>query len=55
MDDKNLRLEILKKYQREELPEYSTLHGAFFDVIPFSMDNKIRSLEELKEDGFLEK
>ena len=40
--------EIIAEYKKYELPAYTTLHGAFFDVIPFSMDAKIREIANLR-------
>ena len=37
---------IINKYLAADLPDYSTLHGAFFDVIVFSYDEKIREISE---------
>lgn len=35
-------------YKAYKLPEYCTLHGAFFDVIPFSPDKRIREVSDLR-------
>lgn len=35
-------------YNSYILPEYCTIHGAFFDVIPFSLDSKIREISLLR-------
>ena len=40
--------EIIQKYKMEALPSYCTLHGAFFDVIPFSMDRRIQEIANLR-------
>ena len=48
LDNKQLCEEITQKYLAEKLPEYCTLHGAFFDVIPFSPDKKIREISDLR-------
>lgn len=48
LDDEEKTKEIIKTYKNSILPEYCTLHGAFFDVIPFSMDAKIREVSELR-------
>lgn len=48
LDDASLCENIAKKYLAAELPEYCTLHGAFFDVIPFSPDQKIREVSGLR-------
>lgn len=39
---------LIGEYKRFELPEYLTSHGAFFDVIPFSPDEKIRAVSDLR-------
>lgn len=36
--------EIVSEYKKHELPEGSTLHGAFFDVTVFSSDPDIREI-----------
>ena len=48
LDDAALCEETARKYLAEKLPEYCTLHGAFFDVIPFSVDKKIREVSHLR-------
>lgn len=35
-------------YQREGLPKGSTMHGAFFDIVVFSQDLRIREISELR-------
>ncbi len=39
---------IIEKYKDSKLPEYCTLHGAFLDVIPTSMDEQVRKIGELR-------
>lgn len=39
---------LVESYKRFSLPETCTLHGAFFDVIPFSEDPKIREISLLR-------
>lgn len=39
---------LIGEYKEIGLPEYLTLHGAFFDVIPFSPDEKIRAVSDLR-------
>lgn len=48
LDNAALCEEIAEKYLAAKLPEYCTLHGAFFDVIPFSLDKKIREVSDLR-------
>ncbi|MBQ8518322.1 MAG: sugar phosphate isomerase/epimerase [Agathobacter sp.] len=48
LDDENQLRDILVEYKREELPQYCTIHGAFFDVIPFSPDKRIREIADLR-------
>lgn len=38
----------VEEYRSKELPEYCTLHGAFYDVIPFSPDKRIREVGMLR-------
>ena len=44
LDDTDRLVCICKKYKQHSLPEYTTLHGAFFDVIPFSLDKQIKEI-----------
>lgn len=46
MDDEKLANDIIRRYKAQKLPEYCTMHGAFFDVIIFSSDKKIRKISE---------
>lgn len=39
---------IINMYKQQILPEYCTLHGAFFDVTVFSPDKKIRQVSDLR-------
>lgn len=48
LDDEETLEAIIQQYRKEALPEYMTVHGAFFDVIPFSMDAKIREIAYLR-------
>lgn len=48
LDDEAVRDKIIGKYTAAGLPEYCTLHGAFFDVIPFSPDEKIRAIGDMR-------
>ncbi len=44
LDDEKLLKEITTEYANAYKPEFSTVHGAFYDVIPFSPDGKIREI-----------
>lgn len=48
LDDIRHTEEIIEMYKKQNLPAYTTLHGAFFDVIPFSMDAKIHQIADLR-------
>ena len=48
LDDEKKLKNILDTYKSGKQPSYCTLHGAFFDVIPFSMDEKIREISILR-------
>ena len=48
LDDEAARRQILADYGRVSLPAFRTLHGAFFDVIPFSPDPRIREIAGLR-------
>ena len=40
--------DLIKSYKSVNLPAFCTMHGAFFDVIPFSPDEKIREISDLR-------
>lgn len=44
LDDRTLLEEVIHKYEEYSLPEYTTMHGAFYDVVPSSPDEKIRQI-----------
>ena len=44
LDDENECRRLVEAYKQEVLPLYTTLHGAFFDVIPFSVDARIKEI-----------
>lgn len=48
LDDSEKLEQIILNYQKADLPELCTLHGAFYDVIPFSLDSKIREISDLR-------
>lgn len=48
LDDTEKADEIIRTYKEKTLPDYCTLHGAFFDVIPFSPDEKIRDISLMR-------
>lgn len=48
LDDVDRMDNICKNYQQISLPAYTTLHGAFFDVIPFSLDKRIRDISLMR-------
>lgn len=48
LDDASELEAIMSEYRGWNLPEYTTVHGAFFDVIPASMDSKIREIAKLR-------
>ena len=48
LDDEEKQNNICEKYKAQGLPDYATLHGAFFDVIPFSIDERIREISMLR-------
>ena len=51
LDDEKKVDELVNAYKQYELPTMSTLHGAFYDVIPFSKDKKIKdiSVQRIKQ------
>lgn len=48
LDDEKRIEEIVSEYKKYELPDFSTLHGAFYDVIPFSKDKRIKEISILR-------
>ena len=48
LDDSEKIDAVIKGYKQTSLPDYCTLHGAFFDVTVFSPDNKIREISALR-------
>lgn len=48
LDDEKKQSEIIEKYNSCEKPCYTTLHGAFIDILPFSRDKKIKDISLLR-------
>lgn len=48
LDNERHLNEVEGCYLSKKLPSYCTLHGAFFDVIPFSPDDRIREISEMR-------
>lgn len=48
LDDTEEMNRLVEFYQQIGLPEGSTMHGAFFDVVVFSYDPRIREISELR-------
>lgn len=48
MDDAALTEDIISRYKSAGVPDICTMHGAFFDVLIFSYDKKIREISELR-------
>lgn len=48
LDSEEALNELIKSYKKYRLPSYATSHGAFFDVIPFSPDSRIREISALR-------
>ncbi len=48
LNDNAKHEEIINTYKAHALPEYTTMHGAFFDVLPFSEDEKIKEISLLR-------
>lgn len=48
LDERESLAQMILDYQQADLPEVCTLHGAFYDVIPFSLDSKIREISDLR-------
>lgn len=54
LDDPQEQQRILSAYEQAKLPAVRTLHGAFFDVIPFSPDRRIREIAVLRIEQSIE-
>lgn len=52
-DDEKVR-EIIDRYKEAGVPEYCTLHGAFYDVTVFSEDKNIRDISYKKMEQSME-
>ncbi len=48
LDSQDTVEKIAEEYKTYPLPEYCTVHGAFFDITPFSLDKKIREISDLR-------
>lgn len=48
LDDEEKLEELIALYKQQELPAYTTVHGAFYDVMPFSMDARIREVAVIR-------
>jgi sugar phosphate isomerase/epimerase len=48
MDNKQKKKEIISIYKSVKLSSYNTMHGAFFDIIVFSEDKKIRDVADYR-------
>ncbi len=48
LDDTESSDKVIKRYKSCDLPVTTTLHGAFFDVLPFSVDEKIKEISMLR-------
>ena len=48
LDDPCRQQELIEQYHRFGLPENSTMHGAFLDVVLFSEDPQIRRISQLR-------
>lgn len=48
LEEEEKRQTIMTQYRERVLPAYCTLHGAFYDVFPFSPDVRIRDIGRLR-------
>lgn len=48
LDDTDMQDAIIHQYETMGIPNGSTMHGAFFDVVVFSTDAKIREVSKLR-------
>lgn len=54
LDDDSKMQDIVSTYLKETLPKYCTIHGTFFDIIPFSVDSRIRDIADLRIEQSIE-
>ena len=48
LDDEKKIDELVELYKKHKLPSICTVHGAFYDIIPFSKDKKIKEISVLR-------
>lgn len=48
LESKERQQEIIEAYQKAGIPEGSTMHGAFLDVVVFSQDPRMRVVSEYR-------
>ena len=48
LDDDEKTTSIIDTYTRNYKPAFCTVHGAFYDVVPFSMDEKIQTISDYR-------
>lgn len=48
LDDQEKLTQIIEGYKQKGMPSYCTIHGAFYDVLPFSMDARVREIGMLR-------
>lgn len=48
LDDEEEQNRMIRQYQEAGIPEGSTMHGAFFDIVVFSSDEKIVEISKLR-------
>lgn len=48
LEDEERMNALIQQYQEHGLPVGSTMHGAFFDVVVFSYDPRVREISELR-------
>lgn len=44
LDDEEELENTIQTYKKSDVPNYCTMHGVFFDIIPFSSDKKIKAV-----------
>ncbi len=54
LDDQEKQQSLIEQYRETGLLADSTMHGAFFDVVVFSQDEKIRRVSELRMEQSME-
>lgn len=48
LDDEETLEGLIQTYTAQQLPDYTTMHGVFYDVVPCSIDERIRQIPQFR-------